>query len=124
MPTGETETIIAYKSKVLSDESINPPTTLGNRFAPKLKQIYNSKIAVEPNGNCLKQDKAFFIHRHVVNLLIVYQLDTFSRDVNTKFVPRNCLFGVIKLTKNILIIMDIVVMVLDFMLVLNLNREQ
>ena len=37
IPTGETETIIAYKSKVLSDESINPPTTLGNRFAPKLK---------------------------------------------------------------------------------------
>ena len=71
----------------------------------------------------MKQDKAFFIHRHVVNLLIVYQLDTFSRDVNTKFVPGNCLFGVIKLTKNILIIMDIVVMVLDFMLVLNLNRE-
>ena len=39
MPTGDTETIMAWKSKGVSDESIMFP-------APKLKWFSNSKIEV------------------------------------------------------------------------------
>ena len=41
-----------------------------------------------------------FIHGNVVNLYISYELDTWSRDLNTDFTLGNCLFGAVKLTKN------------------------
>ena len=36
-----------------------------------------------------------------MNLFIVYQLDTCSRDLNMNFALGDCLFGAIKLTNNI-----------------------
>ena len=36
-----------------------------------------------------------------MNLLIVYKLDTWPRDLNTDFALDGCLFGVVKLSKNI-----------------------
>ena len=36
----------------------------------------------------------------MVNLLIVYELDTCSRGLNTKFTLSDCLFRAVKLTKN------------------------
>ena len=41
---GDTETIVAWKSKGLPDEIVNPPAASGNSLAPKLKWINNSKI--------------------------------------------------------------------------------
>ena len=68
MPTDDLETIIAWKTKELSDESMKPSTEPGNNLSPKLEWICNSKIAVEFKGNCLKQVKALFTHKNVVNL--------------------------------------------------------
>ena len=79
---------------------IKPPTALGNSLASKCKWFHNSKIAVELKGSCLKPEKAILSHRNVVNLFIVYELDTCSRDLNTDFTSDNCLFGAVKLTKN------------------------
>ena len=36
----------------------------------------------------------------MVNLFIVYELDTSSRDLTTDFSLEDCLFGAVKLTKN------------------------
>ena len=36
----------------------------------------------------------------MVNLFIVYELDTWSRDLNPDFALGVCLFGAVKLTKN------------------------
>ena len=58
------------------------------------------KFTVEFKGSCLKQDKATFTYRKVVNLFIVYYIDTWSRDLNTKVTLGDCLFGAVKLTKN------------------------
>ena len=41
---GDTETIVAWKSKGLPDEIVNLPAASGNSLAPKLKWINNSKI--------------------------------------------------------------------------------
>ena len=52
--------------------------------------------------SCLKQeDKAAFTPKDVVNLFIVYELDTWSPDLNTEFTLKDCLFGAVKLTKNV-----------------------
>ena len=56
----------------------------------------NSRVRLKFKGSCLKQgDK-----ENVVNLFIVYELDTWSRDLNTEFTLKDCLFGAVKLTKN------------------------
>ena len=60
MPTGVTETIIAWKSKQLSDESIKASITAGNSLAPQVKCIDNSKIAAEFKGSYFFQDKSSF----------------------------------------------------------------
>ena len=36
----------------------------------------------------------------MVNLFVAYELDTGSRDLNTEFTLKDCLFEVLKLTKN------------------------
>ena len=68
----------------------------------KLRWTNNSKIAVEFNESCLKQDKATFNPKNVVNLFIVYKLDLWSRYLNIKFTLGDYyLFGAVKLTKNV-----------------------
>ena len=47
IPTSDTGTIIPWKLKGLSDESIKLPTKLDNPLKTKLKWIHNSKVAVE-----------------------------------------------------------------------------
>ena len=42
----------------------------------------------------------FFFPKNVISLFIAYELDTFSRDLNTDFTLKDCLFGAVKLTKN------------------------
>ena len=44
MATCSTETVLAWRSKRLSGESIRLPTTPGISLFPKLKWIHNSKI--------------------------------------------------------------------------------
>ena len=50
-----TETIIAWKSKRLSDESIKSHATSGKSLGLKLKWIHNSRIVVERIGSRSKQ---------------------------------------------------------------------
>ena len=40
----------------------------------------NSKIKEYFKGSCLKQNKEMFTPRNVVNLLTVYEVDTWSKD--------------------------------------------
>ena len=42
-----------------------------------------------------------FIHKKVVNLYISYKLDTWLRDLHPDFTLGNCLFGAVKITKNV-----------------------
>ena len=55
---------------------------------------------VKFKGICLRQDSVSFLHKNIVNLYILYKLDTCSKDLNPDFTLGNCLFGAVKLTKN------------------------
>ena len=50
------------------------------------------------NGSCLEQDKITFNHGKTVNIYIFYNLE--SNLNNFDFTVEDCLFGVVKLTKN------------------------
>ena len=53
------------------------------------------------------------MQRNVANLQISYELDTWSKYLNTDFTLGNCLFGAVKLTKMLILInIDIVVIIL------------
>ena len=60
----------------------------------------NSRIRLEFNGSCLKQDIAPFTSNSLVNLSIAYELNIWSQDVNAEFTLRDYLFRAVKLTKN------------------------
>ena len=45
-------------------------------------------------------DNVSFTHWNVVNLFIVYKLDTWSRDLSTDFTLGDCVFGAVTLNKN------------------------
>ena len=51
-------------------------------------------------GNCLKQKTATFTSPHIKNCLIVYELNTWSRDLNSNFTLKDYLLGGVKLVKN------------------------
>ena len=90
--------IFSWKSKVLSDESIKPPSTSNKVLNPSLDFV-GTKAKAKFNGDCLKQDKITFNHGKIVNIYIAYEIE---RSVNISSYPtlENGLFGAVKLTKH------------------------
>ena len=95
---GKTKSIFSWKSKGLPNEVINSPTTNNNSFAPTLEYA-RRKLYVKFNGSYLiKQDKITFDNRNIVNIYIVYDLDSNLKNFDPSL--ENCFFGAIKITKN------------------------
>ena len=60
----------------------------------------NFRIRLEFKGSCLKQEnKAAYTPKNVVNIFIIYELDSQSRDLGTDSTLGSCLFGGVKLLK-------------------------
>ena len=66
---------------------------------PKLL-VKNERFCVDFNGNYMKQDKISYLNASVMNMYIVYSLNSISRTKNTDFTAQNCLFGTVKITRN------------------------
>ena len=99
--SGLKDTISEWESKRLSNEKFMCAYIANVNVCPKLVWMKNSRIRLKFKGSCQKQeDKAIFTHQNVVNLFIVYELDTWLRDLNTDFTLKDYLFGSVKLTKN------------------------
>ena len=82
----------------MSDERLNSNTASNYKITPELS-YYGTKIRVEFNGSCLKQDKVIYNHGKIVNIYIIYEI---SKNYNIRNYPtlENCLFGAVSLTKN------------------------
>ena len=86
--------------------------------------IYCYKSEAKSKRNCLTQDNGYFTRRNVINLFIVYELDTWSRDLSMDFILGDCLFRAVKLVKNPdQEKMGIVVILLDLMHVHNFHCQ-
>ena len=84
----------------MSNENIFPSFTTSKSLSTKLVW-YNYKIKLKFEGSCLKrEDKAAFTPWIVLNVFIVYELNSWPRNLNTDLTFGGCLFGSIKLTKN------------------------
>ena len=92
-----TDHVSEWKSKGLSGEVIKPLTTSDNSVAP-ISNYVGNKMRVKFDGSCLKQDKVTYTHETTVYIYIVYELSSNVNYFNQTL--ENCLFSVIKLTKN------------------------
>ena len=91
-----TSSILPWQSKGLSTENIDPPTT---SLSPSVNYV-GSKIRVKFTRSCLKQsNKLPYSHGEVANINIVYESGASSSNINDPSL-KNCLFGVVTLTKN------------------------
>ena len=54
-------------------------------FFPRLRWMSNSRIRVQFKESCLKQNNIRLTPKNVVNLFIIYELDTWSRYLKTLF---------------------------------------
>ena len=90
--------ISSWKSKELSAETIEPPSTSNMSISPKFT-FYDAEMRIEFTGSCLKQPKILYTHRKVVNIYIVYELGA-SGSNNSDPTLKNCLFAAVTLTKN------------------------
>ena len=93
--------IYYWKPKGLFDERMNSVTASSYNITPQLS-YYGTKTRVtrvEFNGSFLKQDSVTFNHGKMVNIYIVYEK---NKSIDTSDYPKleNCLFGVVRLTKN------------------------
>ena len=79
------------------------------------KIVYdNARIKVKFNGNLLKQNKTTYNYGPIVNIYTVYRLSPAIKDSSVTL--QNCRFGAVKLTKKLLILINI--NVLDMVLAL------
>ena len=94
-----TNYVSSWKSKGLSDKTMKPPTTSDNILTPE-SNYYDTKTRVKFTGSCLKQPKFTYTHKTMVNIYIVYELGA-STSNNNDPTLKNCLFGAVTLTKNV-----------------------
>ena len=92
-----TENVVLRKSKGLSTEKLTTTTTTNNSLSPSVKWYKDSNFCLMFKGSCLKQKNGIFT---LPNRIFVYKLDTWSRDLNSDFTLKYCLFGGVKLAKN------------------------
>ena len=90
--------IYFWESKGQSYERIDSIKTPNHSITANV-HYYGTKIKVEFNGSCLKQDSVTDNHRKVVKIYIVYDI---NKSINISSYPtlENCLFGAVSLTKN------------------------
>ena len=93
-----TDYVSSWKSKGLSAETIQPPTTSDNSLTPAIS-YYGTKARVKFIWSCLKQPKISYDYGKVVKIYIVYQLGASSSHNNDPTL-KNCLFGALTWTKN------------------------
>ena len=84
----------------MSAEKLTTPTITNNSFFPSIKWYGDSNFCLVFKGSCLKQKNATDTPPNRIIFFIVYELDTWSQDLNSDFTLKYCLFGGVKLAKN------------------------
>ena len=93
---GSTEKIASWKSIGLSVKKLATPTITDNILPPSFKWYSNSTFCLVFKGSCLKRKNVTCTPTNRTNFFIVYELDTWSRDLNSDFTLNDCWFGGVK----------------------------
>ena len=74
--------------------------TTNNSLSPSIKWYRDSNFCLVFEERCLKQKKRTYTPPNRIIFFIIYGLDSWSRDLNSDFSLKDCLFGGIKLATN------------------------
>ena len=74
----------------MSAEKPTNPTTTDNSLSPTINWCEDSKSCLEFKGSCLKQKDTTYTPPNRINFFIVYELDTWPRDLNSDFILKDC----------------------------------
>ena len=91
--------ITKWKSKGLSNESLEVVSTSNNSLTPSIN-YYGDKARLRFTGSVLQQKTVTYSHKKVVNLYVVYEITNFHGIDNYPTLT-NALFWAVKLTKNV-----------------------
>ena len=75
--------------------------TTENSLSPTIKWYDNSKFCLVFKGSCSKQKNATYTPPNRINIFIVYELDSWPRDLDTHLTLKVCLFWGVKSAKNV-----------------------
>ena len=70
-------------------------------FRPNDLKIKDSNLCLILKGSCFRQRNATFTPPNRTTFFIVYEVDTWSLNLNPDFTLKDCLFGGPKLAKNV-----------------------
>ena len=92
--------ILSWQSKGLSNLQIDSIKTNNYTLNPYMDTWDTGKIRIKFNEGCLKRFPPTILHGGIVNIYIVYEI---TDNYNASNYPtlKNCLFGSVKLTKNV-----------------------
>ena len=96
--TSNSDYLLSWTSKGLSNESITPPSAPNNFLSPSLNYLV-TKIKVKFRGSCLKPNNITYTHGKIVN--IAYEINKKDNIIISDPTLENCFFGAFTLTKNI-----------------------
>ena len=91
--------ILEWRSKVISDKNITPPSASYNFLTPSLNYL-GTKRKVRFIGSCLKQEKIRYSQGKTVNIYIVYEINRNENTTSSDPTLENCVFGTFSLNKN------------------------
>ena len=66
--------VISWESKDLSESIVTP----NNNLSATIKWYRNLNFSLVSKGSCLKQDRAAFSCRNIINVYVFCELDTWS----------------------------------------------
>ena len=82
---GNTGKVALREYKGFSTKRPTTPTTTDNGLSPSIERYKDSNFCLIFKESCWKQRKATFDTPIGINYSIVYELDTWSRDLNSDF---------------------------------------
>ena len=92
--------VIRWKTKGLSGDSIKPLATSDDSLNPGLDYTDNAKIEVKFDGSSLKQGKVTFSQNAILNFHVVYEMNLWPLNLESKFALLIFLFSAVMLTEN------------------------
>ena len=81
----------------MSTKKLTRPTD--NSLSPTIKCYENPYFCSIFHGSCLKQKTQFLQLRIYLFFFVVYELGTWSRDLNSDFILKDCLFEGVNLAE-------------------------
>ena len=87
---------------ILTGVSSKKSKPFDTNLEPTMPNLANSRVTLKSNNSVLVQESYSSMYRnYILNLYIAYELNNWPRNPTNNFPLKYCLFGPVKLTRNV-----------------------